>query len=78
MRFMCDFRGLNDISKKDSYPLPHIRDVLDKMHRTEYSTRLDAASLYWSMPLAEVDKEKNILFCAARQVWIQCHPVLTV
>eukprot|EP00794_Sanderia_malayensis_P019807 gene19807-21747_t len=52
MRFVCDFRGLTDITKKDSYPLPHIRDVLDKMHGTEYWTALDAASAYWSMPLA--------------------------
>eukprot|EP00794_Sanderia_malayensis_P020882 gene20882-22932_t len=59
MRFVCDFWGLNDITKKDSYPLPHIRDVLDKMHGTEYWTTLDAASAYWSMPLAEIDKEKT-------------------
>ena len=31
MRFVCDFRGLKDVIKKDSYPLPHIRDVIDKM-----------------------------------------------
>ena len=39
--------------------VPHVRDVLDKMHGTEYWTTLDAASAYWSMPLAEVDKEKT-------------------
>ena len=59
MRFVCDFRGLNDVTKKDSYPLPHIRDVIDKMQGTRYWTTLDAASAYWSMPLAEEDKEKT-------------------
>ena len=29
MRFVVDFRALNDVSKKDTYPLPHIRDVID-------------------------------------------------
>lgn len=59
MRFVCDFRGLNDVSKKDSYPLPHIRDVIDRMHGTQFWTTLDAASAYWSMPLNESDKEKT-------------------
>ena len=30
-RFVCDFRGLNDITKKDRYPLPNISDMLDKI-----------------------------------------------
>ena len=25
MRFVCDFRGLNNVTKKDTYPLPHVR-----------------------------------------------------
>ena len=36
MRFLCDFRGLNDITKKDSYPLPHVRDVIDKIRGAVY------------------------------------------
>ena len=64
-RFVCDFRGLNDVTKKDAYPLPHIRDVLDKMQGSQYWTALDAASAYWSMPLEEADKEK-IAFAVPR------------
>ena len=59
MRFVCDFRGLNDVTKKDSYPLPHIRDVIDSMDGTIYWSTLDAASAYWSLPLTETDKEKT-------------------
>ena len=58
-RFVCDFRKLNDVTKKDTYPLPHIRDVIDKMAGAVYWTTLDAASAYWSMPLKEEDKEKT-------------------
>ena len=47
------------MTKKDTYPLPHIRDVIDKMHGSTYWTTLDAASAYWSMPLREEDKEKT-------------------
>ena len=58
-RFVCDFRGLNDVTKKDTYPLPHIKDVIDQMQGAKYWTTLDAASAYWSIPLAEEDKEKT-------------------
>lgn len=59
MRFVCDFRGLNSATKKDSYPLPHIRDVIDKMSGAVYWSTLDAASAYWSIPLAEHDRGKT-------------------
>ena len=45
--------------KKDTYPLPHIRDVIDKMHSGKNWTTLDAASVYWSIPPSEADKEKT-------------------
>ena len=59
MRFVCDYRGLNDVTKKDTYPLPHIRDIIDKMQDAKYWTTLDCAAAYWSMPLHEDDKEKT-------------------
>ncbi len=59
LRFVCDFRGLNDVTKKDAYPLPHIRDVIDKMNGAMFWSTLDAASACWSMPLAECNKEKT-------------------
>ena len=58
-RFVLDFRALNDATKKDTYPLPRIQDVIDKMGGSVYWTTLDAAAAYWSMPLAEDDKEKT-------------------
>ena len=58
-RFVCDYRGLNSVTKKDTYPLPHIHDVVDKMHGSIYWSSLDAASAYWAMPIREVDKEKT-------------------
>ena len=58
-RFVCDFRGVNDVTKKDTYPLPHIKDVIDKMAGSKYWSTLDAALAYWSIPLSEIDKEKT-------------------
>ena len=58
-RFVCDFRGINDVTKTDAHPLPHIPDVVDKMSEINYWTKLHAAAAYWSVPLAELDKEKT-------------------
>ena len=58
-RFVCDFRGVNDVSKKETYPLPHIKDVIDKIAGAKYWSTQDAASAYWSIPLSENDKEKT-------------------
>ena len=36
MQFVSDFHGLNDVTKKDLYPLPHIRDVIDRMNGSQF------------------------------------------
>ena len=59
LRFVCDFRSLNDITVKDTYPLPRINEVIDRMEGSLYFTTLDCASAYWSIPLDEADKEKT-------------------
>ena len=57
--FVYDFRGVHDVTKKDTYPLPHIKDVIDKVVGAQYWSTLDAASANWSIPLVESDKEKT-------------------
>ena len=52
-------RQYNDVTKKDNYPLPHIRDVIGKMGGSNFWTTLDAAAAYWATPLSEKDKEKT-------------------
>ena len=62
---LCPSYKISDLSESDlrkfdcTYPLPHIKDVIDKMAGAWYWTTLDAASAYWSIPLAENDKEKT-------------------
>ena len=58
-RFVCDYRNLNHCTKKDTYPLPHVKDVIDRMHDSKYWSTLDAASAYWCIPVQENDKEKT-------------------
>ena len=51
-RMVIDFRKLNEISIGDSYPLPNIQDILDKIGRPIYFTALDFASGYLQVPIA--------------------------
>ena len=58
-RFVVDFRGLNDCTKKDAYPLPDLRDILDKLEGSKWFSTLYGASAYWSnIPICK-DIEKT-------------------
>ena len=46
LRFVCDFRALNDVTVKDTYPLPKICVVIDRMEGAAYFTTLDCAAAY--------------------------------
>jgi hypothetical protein len=58
-RICVDFRKLNEITIGDSYPIPNIQDILDKLGRARYSTALDCASGYLQVPIAEEDRHKT-------------------
>ena len=54
-----DYGKLNNITKKDSFPLPRIDDVLDLLHGQTYFTTLDLASGYWQIEMDDSSKEKT-------------------
>ena len=58
-RFCIDYRKLNDITRKDSFPLPRIDDHLDKLRGKSWFCTLDLASGYWQIKMNEADKEKT-------------------
>jgi len=58
-RFCIDYRKLNSLTRKDSYPLPHIEDTLDALAGSHYFCALDLASGYWQVQVAQEDKPKT-------------------
>ena len=59
MRFCVDYRKLNDVTKKDSYPLPRINDSLDRLEGAKWFSTLDLSSGYWQIEMDGQDMEKT-------------------
>ena len=62
-RFCVDFRKLNQITKKNSYPLPLIDDILALLGKAKFFTSLDLKSGYWQVLMDDLDKEKTAFAC---------------
>lgn len=51
LRYCLDFRALNSVTVKDSFPLPLIEDCLDTLEGSEYFSCLDLACGYYQVEL---------------------------
>ena len=64
-QFCNDFRKLNQVTKKISYPLPVIDDILALLGKAKYFTSLDLKSGYWQVLMKESRQGKDSLILAS-------------
>src|SRR5215475_6060633 len=59
LRVCVDFRHLNDITKKDSTPLPRIDETLDNMHGVDEITKFDIVGAYYRIRMKKGEEWKT-------------------
>jgi hypothetical protein len=59
LRLCIDYRGLNEVTRKDAYPLPRVDDKLDELKDAKFYTHLDLAFGFWQVRVRDHDIHKT-------------------
>ena len=59
IRWVVDFRGLNTLTLKDSFPLPNIEDNLSRLAHSKVFSALDGTGAYHVITIREKDRPKT-------------------
>jgi hypothetical protein len=66
--FCVDYRKLNDVTKKDCFPLSRIDDTLDTLAGAKWFSTLNLKCGYWQVEVHPDDKEKTA-FSTGQGIW---------
>ena len=59
VRYAIDYRKINDITRKDAFPMPNVEDNLARLSKSRIFSTLDNVGAYYSIPISETDREKT-------------------
>ena len=59
LRFYVDYRALNAITIKNRYPIPQIRETLDRLCKARFYTKLDVISAFNNIRVKQGDEWKT-------------------
>ena len=57
MRVCTDYRKVNMVTIKDSYPLPRVDDIIDAIGTAKFATKIDLLKGYYQIELSDSAKE---------------------
>ena len=63
LRLVVDYRLLNEVTIRDSYPLPLINDMLENLSKGKVFSKLDLRSAYNLIRIKEGDEYKTAFTC---------------
>jgi hypothetical protein len=67
LRFYVDYRGLNDVTIKNRYPIPLIRETLDKLARAKFFSKFNIIAAFNKIRVKQGDKWKTAFNSRYRQ-----------
>jgi hypothetical protein len=59
LRFCCDYRALNKITRKDRYPLPLIHETLSRIGKAKWFTKMDVIAAFHKIRIKAGDEWKT-------------------
>jgi hypothetical protein len=59
IRLCVDYRGLNEVTRKDADPLPRVDENLGELKDANFYTRLDLSSGFWQVRVRDHDIHKT-------------------
>nr|GEZ18459.1 reverse transcriptase domain-containing protein [Tanacetum cinerariifolium] len=62
-RVCIDYHKLNEVTRKDHFPLPFMDQMLERLAGNQYYCFLDGFSCYFQIPIDPKDQEKTIFTC---------------
>jgi hypothetical protein len=62
LRLCIDYRDLNEVARKDAYPIPRVDDTLDELKDASFYTHLDLAYGFWQVRLRDHDIHHKTAF----------------
>ena len=68
-RLCLDYRKLNDLTVKDSYPLPRTDTILDALSGSAFFCKLEMRSGFYQIKMSSKDKQKTAFSAPGSGLW---------
>lgn len=59
IRLCVDYRKLNETTNFDPQPMPKLEDIINRLGKAKYLSKLDLTKGFWQIPLSAQSKEKS-------------------